>query len=223
MNPLKSLLAPLVALAALLAPVQPSEATTDQPAPHAGSVTIAGDSITLQTTLTGASWPGALVHAGLGWQVADAWPYVYNDATQGHDQVFVYALGMNDASPDTGGWTMDDVWAMRYMLAIPPIPGSCEVIVLPGSGVGMSQAHKDALVQERVWAKYVITPEKIQAGRKVVVVDWQSVIDADPSVVAPDGIHLKPDPAGPFGLSQHAGDARKALYQQGIDGCHAQL
>lgn len=214
-------LAILLALGLIVS--QTPDRAESQPSPSKGSVTIAGDSITLQTALTGAAWPGALVHADIGWQVANAYPYINNDVAYGHDQVFVYALGMNDSNPVTGGWTMEDVWAERYMLALPPIPGTCEVVVLPGNGAGMSQAHKEQLVAQRIWTKYVIVPEKIAAGRKVVMVDWQTWLDADPSLVSSDGIHLPSDPNGPWGLSKKAGEARAAMYQFGIDQCRSLL
>lgn len=216
-------------LAALAAAAVALVATACQPEPIPGTVDLTGDSITLQAMLAGSgmdSEPADLrTYAGLGWQVHDAYDaqspqdWVHDEVYESErPEVLVEAFGVNDASPSNGGWQLDDVGRFIDLLRTPH-PDTCIVVVLPGYGDGISSAHAAEIRHARADLR---DAQQWRDG-PVVTVSWQKVIEADPSVMDGDGIHLAGDPDGPYGISVHAAEARMGLYWQGVEQCQAAL
>lgn len=208
-----------------------------KPEPTAGSVNLTGDSVTVQALLAGSGAAGEPtdldVYAGLGWRLdsagtdSDGNPrptpqehltaQVY-DETDPRPQVLVTAFGINDSAPMHGGWDWDDVARFAEHLDTPH-PESCVVVVLPGYGDGTSAEHATELDRARA------DIASLADGREgpTVVVDWQTVVDEDPTVLDDDGIHLAkaetPEDDGGYGISERAAEERLGLGWEGVAQC----
>lgn len=205
-------LVPVVAAAVLLS------VTGCKPEPEPDSVDVVGDSIALQATLAGSGLPGEPpdleTHAGNGWTAADVLPWVEDQVASGRPETLVIALGVNDAKPGNGGWGWSDI-ATWVDLLDAPHPDACVVVVLPAVGEGASAE----LAAEVDTARTDITNLASQRDGPTVVEDWGIVTDADPSVLSTDGVHLAPDPAGPWGISSSAAEAATGLWWQATHQC----
>lgn len=208
-----------------------------KPEPTAGSVNLTGDSVTVQAVLAGSGVEGEPtdldVYAGLGWRLdsagtdSDGTPRPtpqehltaqVNNWDDPRPETLVTAFGINDSSPANGGWDWDDVARFAEHLDTPH-ETSCVVVVLPGYGDGISAAHGAELDHARADLASL-------AGQRegpTVVVDWQTVVDEDPTVLDADGIHLAPaqtpEDDGGYGISERAAEERLGLGWEGVAQC----
>lgn len=188
-----------------------------QPEPTPGTVDLVGDSISLQAMLAGGglgAQPGDLeTHVGLGWTAADVLPWVQHQVASGRPETLVVALGVNDASLRNGGWTWGDI-AVWVDLLDAPHPEACVVVVLPAVGDGASPELHTEVAEARDSMTHIA---ERRAG-PTVVTDWGIVVDADPAVLAGDGVHLA-EGDGPYGIDPYAAEAATSLYWQGVEQC----
>lgn len=202
---------PLVGAAAVIM------AAACQPAPPVADQTlIVGDSVTWQIELIGgdslnaADWlnaPGVTAtHPFINNGVNDR---IYN--AQRAPEVVVYALGLNDASPPSG-WDAQDFDAMNAIFDRLH-DDTCLVVVLPGVGPQVTGAYRAEVNEARV-AMYLSA-----VSRGAVTADWQPIVDADPSLLRADGIHLRDDPRGVERADIAAARVRRGLYARGVAQC----
>jgi GDSL-like Lipase/Acylhydrolase family len=228
----EALFAPLVSCASDHAEASP-EATAPElrsatptmtaPDPMSSSVFLGGDSLTFTAIWdqgTGEGAPADLTWAAwLGWTAADVQPQLERAVALGQADTVVLALGVNDSSPTGGdGWTTTDVDRFQRLLDAPQ-PAACVVIVLPGYGDGVGPEHAAELDEARDDLQDLANQRRQQAGYgPTVLVDWQATLDAQPDLVADDGIHLASDPVT-GDVSAEAAAARTGLYWQGVSAC----
>jgi hypothetical protein len=178
------------------------------PKPTAGSVDVAGDSLTIQSFFNGGFGDGAPsdlnVIAGLGWTAPDAQPRVSEDIKNARPEVLVVALATNDANPGSGGWTDQDVANFRTMINSPH-PDACVVVVTPGYGPTLDDAFKQQIYEARLALRQLIAERP-----RTVEADWYVVTRDHPEYITSDGIHLS---------GEEAWHARSALYWQGMAKC----
>jgi hypothetical protein len=186
---------------------------TVRPVPEAGTVDIAGNSLTEQAYGYLGGWVGAPEGldiqkvAGSGWAAPEAQAAISANVRSGRPEILVVALGENEAHPDSGGWTNADERSFVQLMASPN-RATCVVVVLPGSGVGILPGWGPEIAEARDYMLYAAS----QSTARTVVVDWQAVIDSRPELIAPDGIHL---------AGNEAATARQELYWQGVRACQA--
>jgi hypothetical protein len=189
----------------------------------AGRVFVAGDSLTLQTTTSGAvtaAPPDLQIAAGMGWTAAEAQPPLDAAVAEGPVDTLVVALGTNDSSlREAEGWTASDVERFRQLISTPDV-GACVVLVLPGLGPGPDALYAAEMAEARADLRQLADERRLapDAG-PTVVVDWQTVLDRHPEVMAPDGVHLAGDESGAAFASSAA--ARLDLYWAGVQKCQA--
>ncbi len=199
--------------------------------PIPGTVELVGDSITFQAFWYHGFLPTAPdqskldVFAWLGWQVKDVQQHVTDQAAQRKPETLIVALGTNDSADLTAwggdnGWTQADVDRFRTLINTVH-PDTKVAIVLPGYGTGIDAYHaaQEDLAKRDLTALAATRPH-------TVVVSWQALIDADPSVMETDGIHLATEtynnPDGTPALNsdgtparrvtEHAAAVRQQLY-----------
>jgi hypothetical protein len=212
----------LAIAAALLAAIV---ATGCKPTPDPLTVDIVGDSITAQSYWgRDAAWltdgPGAPAGSDI---LKDAWlGYKFEDVQERETErvmaeenprpsILVIALGTNNASLGGGGWTTADEAAFSKLLNTPH-PNSCVVVSLPAAG----PAAGPAVTAE--FAKMRAAMRSISATRpRTVVVDWADIVTADPTVLAPDGVHLASDERHP--ANNHAAAAFASNLWSGVAEC----
>jgi hypothetical protein len=198
--------------------VEPEPETTP------GRVFVAGDSLTFTASWdhgSGKAAPDDLEWAAwLGWTAADVQPQLDAAVAQAQVDALVVALGTNDSSPDvSGGWTEADVAQFQHLVATAG-SSACVVIVLPGYGDGIDSHHAAEMDEARADLLALADERRRTPGAgPTVVADWQAVVDANPDLLADDGIHLAPDPVVTDDVSAEAATARTTLYWQGVDAC----
>lgn len=140
----------------------------------------------------GAELMGAgYTHDGQTWNVMNGatifyWLPQIGDSVNLPARVMVLALGGNDAIT---GWTADDesVWQLVLDSARPE---TCIVLVLPWATADLDQFYPDGRHQidlARAWLTSRQRPN-------TVVVDWAVPVQADPTIMASDGIHIATQP-----------------------------
>jgi hypothetical protein len=205
-------------------PPRRTSPTRPAAAQAAGRVFVAGDSLTLQTAISGALTavpPDLEVAAGMGWTTAEAQPPLDAALAEGPVDTLVVALGTNDSSLVEGaeGWTTGDLERFRQMIYTPDI-GACVVLVLPGLGPGPDARYAAEMAEARAALRQLAEERHLvpDAG-PTVVVDWQTEVDRHPEVMASDGVHLAGDESG----AAYAGSAaaRLDLYWTGVQKCQA--
>jgi hypothetical protein len=184
--------------------------------PVEGLNLIIGDSVSWQAAepngdpLDTAGWlaaPGVTAdHAYITQGVADQ----VNDPARSPG-VAVYALGLNDAAMPEGWTTRDFDNMVRVLNTLDP--ATCEVIVLPGVGAVVQGQYRAEIEEARV-AMYLLG-----VSRGAELVDWQPIVDADPSLLRADGIHLRDDPSGVRRSDPSAAATRRQLYLNGVAQC----
>lgn len=157
--------------------------------------------------------------AGFGWTAADVQQRLDASVAERPVDVLVMALGINDAGVGTGdgGWTPADLERFRHLIAAPG-PDACVVLVLPGYGGGIDPAHAAEVDVARLDLVALADQRALEGGGATIVVDWQAVVEADPSLVADDGIHLATAP-GTDDVSPTAATVRSRLYWDGVAAC----
>jgi hypothetical protein len=190
-----------------------------------GRVVLLGDSLTIQAGLHGphTAEPRYLqTVAGMGWSAADAQPGLDDAAETAPIDTLVIALGTNDSSQRDGadGWSEADLDAFRRLLSTPP-PEACVVLVLPGHGPHVDPAYGAELEEARSALDFLAHERRQQPGTgPTVVVDWQAALDAQPGVMADDGIHLSGDAdSEPGAASAQSAATRLDLYWDGVADC----
>ena len=199
--------------------------------PLPGTVEIVGDSITFQAVWAQGTLPTAPVpalpdiHAWLGWQVKDVQAHVTEKATQRWPETLIVALGSNDSANLTAwngdnGWTPADLQRFRTLINSVH-PDTKVALVLPGYGTTRDAYH----ASQMELAKQDLTALATERPHTVVV-SWQAKIDADPSILDVDGLHLAwEDKTNPDGspvlnadgthvrqVTAHAANTRQQLY-----------
>ena len=188
--------------------------------PLPGTVEVVGDSITFQAVWyhgflpTAPASAGLDVHAWLGWKVQDVQSHVTEKAAQRWPETLIIALGTNDSAVVAGGdgWTQADLQHFRTLINTVH-PATKIALVLPGYGLGINPAH----AAQQDLAKQALTALATERPHTIVV-SWQDKITADPSIMDPDGIHLKwedytkPDGTPDRRVTAHAAGVRQQLY-----------
>jgi hypothetical protein len=201
----------------------PAPWTPTPPDRDAGRVLVLGDSLTFTAVHPYGNGPDAPadveVVAGFGWTAVEAQPGLDAAVLARPVDTLVVALGTNDAAPEPGGdgWGPADADRLRRLVGT-VADTACVVLVLPGHGPGIGAVHATEMAEARRDTLAVAADR--EAGDwygPTVVVDWQAVLDAEPALAAPDGIHV----VGPVdGLADpHAADVRRRLMWSGVDGC----
>ncbi len=189
------------------------------PAQREGSVTLLGDSITIQSFAYhgyGDQAPGDRnVIANLGWHAGTpelTWraQVAANDGDGDH---VIIALLTNDSAD---GWDQVDVDRWETLVGMYPAE-TCLVVVLPASRArGLTSARSAQLDASRAGARGLL------AGRpNTVWVDWQSTVDAyGGTILHTDGIHLAAGPDGALAPSDAtAAKARRDMVWAGEARC----
>lgn len=198
--------------------------------PLPGTVELVGDSITFQSFWYHGFLPTAPddahrdIYAWLGWQVRDVQAHVTEKAAQRWPETLIVALGTNDSSVLTewgqDGWTPADLQRFRTLINTVH-PSTKVVLVLPGYGAGVNPNH----ATQMDLAKQDLTALATERPHTIVV-SWQALIDADPTIMDTDGIHLawetynnpdgtpalNPDGTPARRVTKHAADTRQQLY-----------
>lgn len=187
------------------------------------TVFVAGDSLTFQALAhgPGASAPADLeVHANLGWTAANVQGQLEASVADVPVGTLVVALGTNDSALVGGdGWTSDDTTRFRELI-LTPEASTCVVLVLPGHGPSIDPAYAAEMDEAREALQALAWERGSAPGEgPTVVVDWQTVIDRQPAVLAGDGIHLAGDLTGVASPASAA--TRTSLYWQGVSQCDA--
>jgi GDSL-like Lipase/Acylhydrolase family len=192
-----------------------------------GRVVLLGDSLTIQAGVHGphAAEPRYLqTAAGVGWTATDARTGLDDAAETAPIDTLVIALGTNDSSLSDGadGWSEADLSAFRRLLSTPS-PEACVVLVLPGHGPQIDPAYGAEMDEARSALDFLAHERRQQAGTgPTVVVDWQAALDAQPGVMADDGIHLSGDAGSePGSASAQSAATRLDLYWDGVAQCQA--
>jgi hypothetical protein len=193
-----------------------------RPALRGRTVFVAGDSLTVQAMAPG---PGRTaprdleVHAGLGWTAASVQPELDESVAATPIGTLIVALGTNDSSllVGTDGWTPDDVTQFRRLMSTPEA-SACVVLVLPGHGAAIDPAYATEMDEARAALRALAWERGTTGAGPTVLVDWQTVIDRQPTLLAGDGIHLADDPAT-HAASAASSAARTDLYWQGVRQC----
>jgi hypothetical protein len=208
------------------APLPPTERVTVAPtsALLRDRVFVAGDSLTVQGLAhgPGPQAPADLeVQAGLGWTAANVQAELEAAVATAPVATLVVALGTNDSSlVGADGWTSDDVARFRRLIATPG-DGACVVLVLPGHGPSVDPAYAAEVDEARAAMEALAWDRGDTPGvGPTIVVDWQAVIDGQPTLLSPDGIHLSDDPATGT-ISATSSSARANLYWQGVSQCQS--
>lgn len=163
--------------------------------PVPGRVAIGGDSLTVQASYWGGGLSGwdETEKIGIGWQAEHVQPRatldVESPATSA--DVFVVALGQNDASKSAGrdGFTNEDKLQLSSLLGT-PADGACVAVVepwyQPPAGQPFDGAQMEGILAYRTWIEGVVAsdPDRYRS------VDWRPVAEAHPEYIAADGIHL---------------------------------
>jgi len=203
--------------------------------PVPASVHVLGDSITIQAFYGhgyGVGAPGDLmVTAGLGWRVQEVQPDATAQAALRRPEIQLVALGTNDSGVVFGGdgWTTADLDRTTTLLNTPH-RRACKVLVTPGYGPGVNPAQA-VQIDEAVTDMVALDQSRID----VVSVSWQDVINANPGIIDPDGIHLaspQTNEMQDFALESankvavvtpQAAGLRAQLYWQGVSACQAEM
>jgi hypothetical protein len=188
----------------------------EPPVPTVEHTLIVGDSLPYQVEQIE---DGALV--GADWLVAPGVTASHGFITQGlHDRVLdaarapteaLFALGLNDASLPAG-WTGSDFDNMVKLLDTLH-SSTCEIIALPGVGPQVTGAYRIEIEQARV-DLYLLG-----ISRGAVVIDWQTIVTMDPTLLRADGIHLRDDPAGVERSDPAAASVLRNFYADGVEQC----
>jgi hypothetical protein len=155
---------------------------------------VAGDSVTVQAAVYGSDYVGAADTQntiGLGWKAATANPgiraAVYNPDRS--PETLAVAFGMNDR--DGNLWDTSERNAM-FADVFTPDPAAKVVLVLPWALD--NDAHDGPRYPEAVAdirdGLVRLADARNGLGSRTVVVDWRPIVEADPAVLGPDGVHL---------------------------------
>jgi hypothetical protein len=171
------------------------ELVTKQP-PVPDRVAVVGDSVTVLASYYGGGlggWDDA-DKIGIGWQAEHAQPRLTADV-QGpttSPDILVVALGENDAARSYGrdGFTDEDRLQLWSLIGT-PADGACVALVKPWyqppEGQPVDQSQVDGIAAYRDWVDQVVQsdPERYRS------VDWRPVVEADPMLLADDGVHIR--------------------------------
>lgn len=164
--------------------------------PVPARIAVAGDSITVLASYYGGGlgdWDFDQ-KIGIGWQAEHVQPRltqdVENPATS--PDVLVVALGENDVakSVDRDGFTDEDRLQLWALIGT-PADGACVVLVKPwyqpppGQPVDQDQVTGIAVYRDWVDEAVASDPDRYKS------VDWRPVVEADPMVLADDGVHIR--------------------------------
>jgi hypothetical protein len=144
-----------------------------------------------------------------GWTLRDAVSAAGDALDARSTDVVVISVGPNDAAPWDDGWTRDDVSYWRHVLGDIP-ERTCVAIVLPGWTSQLADpAWVHGMEQMRRDARRLVADRR-SAGAPTLTVDWQQVIDAHPTYIHTDGIHI---------ANTEAATALQRLYWDAADQC----
>jgi len=198
--------------------------THTAPDPIAGTVDVFADSITWQaadmkTPTALAELPeGNKVFSYPGLTASNYFGTGSEEANLGRADVDIIALGNNDATWD--GWDQTDVENFQTLVGLASVK-TCVALMLPGYSAAFSPEGQVMLDLARDGVRGIAN-DRAATGSPTVIVDWQAYIDADPSIIAADGLHLAsegPNHEGP--VLEHARQARISALLEGIDACTA--
>lgn len=150
--------------------------------PPTNRVFIAGDSLTVQTAITGGAIPTDWdVVSGLGWQAEHVQPHLEDRVTDPlrSPGVLVIALGQNDAGPD--GLSQQDKNQFAALEGAVH-PDTRVAWVLPWSSTPADRVQRLEDFRGYV-GRYVAT-------HPACIVDWMPIAQAHPEYLDVDGTHL---------------------------------
>jgi len=170
------------------------------PTPEPNTIDIVGDSISTQAywgrsaeyDAQGRPANADVLHDEWAGRVfADAQPAATQRAADGRPAIMVIALGTNNAGAYSSGWGPDDEADFNRLL-FTPSSSACVVVILPGYIV-RGPNTPDLLTQYSMHQAHEAMKAKAAQRPRTIVVDWQAIISANPSIIGPDGIHLASD------------------------------